>query len=30
MRLLRQVAARFVGKGRVSGRYIYWPYHHGK
>ncbi|MCP2344689.1 hypothetical protein HD595_000811 [Nonomuraea roseoviolacea subsp. carminata] len=29
MRLLRHVAARLVGKVRVSGKYPYWPYHGG-
>lgn len=29
MRTLRNLAARIVGRRRVSGRYIYWPYHHG-
>lgn len=30
MRILRHAAARLVGRARVGGRYIYWPYHYGK
>jgi len=28
IRALRHVAARVMGKTRVSGRYPYWPYHY--
>jgi len=28
MRTLRHLAARLAGRKRVSGRYMYWPYHY--